>query len=65
MSTNMAEGHRANPGDGHELPPPGHRTGEGSMSILPYLVKSLRAKPQVSVQPQDARPGIDFPDSGY
>ena len=46
-----------------QIDPPGRRTGEGAASILPYLVKSLRTKPQVHVQPQDAEPGVDFPDS--
>ena len=27
------------------LPPPGHRWGSGAQSVLPYLTKSLQAKP--------------------
>lgn len=27
------------------LPPPGHRWGSGVQSVLPYLTKSLQAKP--------------------
>lgn len=42
---------------------PGRRTGEGSASILPLLVRSLATKPQVPVQSQDAAPGVDFVDS--
>ena len=29
-----------------DLPPPGHRTGEGSASVVPYLALSLAAKPK-------------------
>jgi hypothetical protein len=32
--------------DDPTIPPPGRRTGAGSWSILPYLVKSLAAKPK-------------------
>ena len=28
-----------------ELPPPGTRWGSGAQSVLPYLTKSLQAKP--------------------
>jgi hypothetical protein len=28
-----------------ELPPPGSRWGTGAQSVLPYLTKSLQAKP--------------------
>lgn len=31
--------------DDPTIPPPGRRNGEGSASILPYLVKTLAAKP--------------------
>ena len=27
------------------LPPPGHRWGSGAQSVLPYLTKTLQAKP--------------------
>ena len=37
------------------IPPPGKRTGDGTESILPYLVKSLATKPQVQPHPEDAR----------
>jgi hypothetical protein len=36
-----------------ELPPPGNRWGSGAQSVLPYLTKSLQAKP-ASVDPRDA-----------
>lgn len=38
----MAERHFDDP----TLPPPGQRTGAGSASILPYLLKTLAARPQ-------------------
>jgi hypothetical protein len=31
--------------DDPTIPPPGRRNGEGSASILPYLVKTLASKP--------------------
>ena len=37
-----------------ELPPPGSRWGAGAGSVLPYLTKSLQAKPASG---QDAREG--------
>ncbi len=43
--------------------PPGRRTGRGTKSILPFLNRALKTKPQIPVQPQDAEPGIDFSDS--
>jgi hypothetical protein len=33
--------------------PAGKRSGQGSASVLPYLVESLKAKPDI--QPQPAR----------
>jgi hypothetical protein len=41
-----------------ELPEPGKRWGAGAQSVLPYLTKSLRAKPASAVDPRDTtRPG--------
>jgi hypothetical protein len=40
--------------DDPTIPPPGKRTGDGTESILPYLMKSLATKPQVQPQPEDA-----------
>ena len=40
--------------DDPTIPPPGKRNGDGTQSILPYLVKSLATKPQVQPHPQDA-----------
>lgn len=34
--------------DDPTMPPPGRRTGRGAQSVLPYLAKSLAAKPQSS-----------------
>jgi len=33
------------------IPPPGRRNGEGSASILPYLVRTLAAKPMAPSGP--------------
>lgn len=41
----MTEAGRAAP----RLAPPGRRTGEGSASILPYLLMSLASKPTPAV----------------
>jgi hypothetical protein len=44
-----------------ELPAPGSRWGSGAQSVLPYLTKSLKAKPAVAADARDAtrppRPG--------
>lgn len=34
--------------DDPTLPPPGRRSGVGSASIVPYLIKSLATRPQAS-----------------
>lgn len=34
--------------DDPTIPPPGRRNGEGSASILPYLVKTLASKPMAA-----------------
>jgi hypothetical protein len=39
-----------------ELPPPGTRWGAGAQSVLPYLTKSLQAKPSAALEPREARP---------
>jgi hypothetical protein len=33
------------------LPPPGNRWGAGAQSVLPYLTKSLQARPSVPTDP--------------
>jgi hypothetical protein len=38
--------------DDPTIPPPGRRSGAGSWSILPYLVKSLAAKPKDGPSPR-------------
>ena len=44
-------------GDDPTIPPPGQRTGAGSASILPYLVRTLAAKPKACPsQVDDQRP---------
>lgn len=42
--------------DDPTIPPPGCRTGAGSGSILPYLVKSLASKPREGHEPQAPEP---------
>jgi hypothetical protein len=42
--------------DDPTIPPPGRRTGTGSSSILPYLAKSLAAKPKDSPTARDEDP---------
>lgn len=42
--------------DDPTIPPPGRRNGEGSASILPYLVKTLAAKPMAGPSPQGPQP---------
>jgi hypothetical protein len=32
-----------------ELPPPGSRSGRGAQSVLPYLTRTLQAKPFAAV----------------
>lgn len=38
-----------------ELPPPGTRWGSGAQSVLPYLTKTLQAKPALAVDHREAR----------
>ena len=39
------------------LPPPGRRWGAGAQSVLPYLTRSLQAKPSAAEDhPREARP---------
>lgn len=39
------------------LPPPGRRWGSGAQSVLPYLTKSLQAKPASAPEnPRDVKP---------
>jgi hypothetical protein len=39
--------------DDPSVPPPGKRTGMGLSSILPFLVRSRVAKPEVAPHPDD------------
>ena len=43
---------RGNEAEPSELPPPGQRWGAGAHSVLPYLTKTLQAKP---AEPREAR----------
>lgn len=38
------------------LPPPGSRWGAGARSVLPYLTKTLQAKPAAVPEPREPRP---------
>ncbi|MBC5783892.1 hypothetical protein H8N03_13125 [Ramlibacter sp. USB13] len=38
-----------------DLPPPGQRWGSGAQSVLPYLTKSLQARPAHSADAREAR----------
>lgn len=42
--------------DDPTIPPPGRRNGEGSASILPYLVKTLASKPMPGPSVPGPRP---------
>lgn len=65
--------------DDPTIPPPGRRNGEGSASILPYLVKTLAAKPMAApavpasraerdpgeeADRQEPHQGLPFPPAG-
>ena len=41
--------------DDHDLPAPGRRWGAGASSVLPYLARSLQAKPTDHPDAGDAR----------
>ena len=40
-----------------DLPPPGSRWGAGAQSVLPYLTKTLQAKPAAAAEPRESRGG--------
>jgi len=42
------------PEDDSGLPPPGQRWGTGAQSVLPYLTKTLQAKPAEAAHPREA-----------
>jgi len=43
--------------DDVDLPPPGSRWGTGARSVLPYLTKSLQAKPAAHAEAREAQAG--------
>lgn len=47
--------HRSSLAHDDDLPSAGRRWGTGAASVLPYLTKSLRAKPADHPQARDAR----------
>ena len=50
--------------DEPELPPPGRRWGAGAQSVLPYLTKSLQAKPAPAAEGREPRGHDDRPLGG-
>jgi hypothetical protein len=44
----------------NDLPPPGSRSGAGAQSVLPYLTKSLQAKP-AALPERESRAGAGNP----
>ena len=44
------------PDEDNGLPPPGRRWGSGVESVLPYLTKSLQAKPTGHPEAREQRP---------
>jgi hypothetical protein len=49
------------PDDQEGLPPPGSRWGAGAQSVLPYLTKTLQAKPFSAPESREARPRDGHP----
>ncbi len=45
------------PEDESGLPPPGQRCGTGAQSVLPYLTKTLQAKPAEAIHAREAASG--------
>jgi hypothetical protein len=47
------------------LPPPGSRWGAGAQSVLPYLTKSLQARPaSATEQAREPKAGVDERQAG-
>jgi hypothetical protein len=44
-----------------ELPPPGNRSGSGAQSVLPYLARSLQARPTIPPESHEQRHAQDKP----
>ena len=48
-----------------ELPPPGNRSGAGAQSVLPYLTRTLQAKPSaLSADSRELNAAPNSPFSG-
>jgi hypothetical protein len=54
LSSGNADIVAANFCDDPTIPPPGRRSGSGSSTILPYLVRTLAAKPRDAIEPLPA-----------
>lgn len=50
----------SNAGEDSDLPPPGSRWGAGAGSVLPYLTRSLQAKPAGGAETREARMGEEL-----
>ena len=44
-----------------DLPAPGQRWGTGAQSVLPYLTKSLQARPSLAAETRELRPRDGHP----
>ena len=44
-----------------ELPPAGQRWGAGAQSVLPFLTRSLQARPSAAQEAREPRPGERHP----
>jgi hypothetical protein len=47
--------------DDADLPAPGQRWGTGAQSVLPYLTKSLQARPSLVAESRELRPRDGHP----
>jgi hypothetical protein len=48
-----------------ELPPPGNRSGAGAHSVLPYLTRTLQAKPSaLASDPHELNARLKSPPAG-
>lgn len=61
-STTGTDGMTRDANDDPTLPPPGQRTGSGSGSVLPFLMQSLRTRPEP--KQREARDTPSPPDAG-
>lgn len=53
----MSTGSHAGDEQEGSLPEPGTRWGSGAQSVLPYLTKTLQARPAAALEQRDGKPG--------